>query len=165
MLQVHRAIAVALVLAAAVADAQPSDTGVVVDVSGQKKGLYPIATPTAPDGDVAAEIAKVESFDLSVAGVFKVLDPKSFLADLKGEGLGLDPQKWKYVGAYGVIKYKASPTEIEFRLYEISKGTTPSLTVRLRRVRAGSTTEPWRADASSRASWLCTVTWRCLVPW
>src|SRR5690242_17730084 len=87
MLQVHRAIAVALLLVAAVADAQPSDTGVVVDVSGQKKGLYPIATPTAPDGDAAAEIAKVESFDLSVAGVFKVLDPKSFLADLRGEGL------------------------------------------------------------------------------
>ncbi len=128
MLQVHRAIAVALLLVAAVAQAQPSGDGVVVDVAGQKKGLYPIATPTAPDGDAAKEIATVESFDLSVAGVFKVLDPASFLADLKGEGLGLDPQKWKDVGAYGVIKYKASPDQIEFRLYEISKGTTPSLT-------------------------------------
>lgn len=128
MFQVHRAIAVAVLLGAAVAHAQPTGDGVVVDVSGQKKGLYPIATPTAPDGDAAAEIAKVESFDLSVAGVFKVLDPASFLADLRGEGMGLDPQKWKDVGAYGVIKYKASPDSIEFRLYEISKGTTPSLT-------------------------------------
>jgi len=128
MFQVHRAIAVAVLLGAAVAHAQPTGEGVVVDVSGQKKGLYPIATPTAPDGDAAAEIAKVESFDLSVAGVFKVLDPVSFIADLRGEGLGLDPPKWKDVGAYGVIKYKASPDSIEFRLYEISKGTTPSLT-------------------------------------
>jgi len=128
MFQVHRAIAVAVLLGAAVAHAQPSGDGVVVDVSGQKKGLYPIAIPTAPDGDAAAEIAKVESFDLSVAGVFKVLDPVSFIADLRGEGLGLDPPKWKDVGAYGVIKYKASPESIEFRLYEISKGTTPSLT-------------------------------------
>jgi TolB protein len=128
MLQVHRLLAVAVLLGAAVAHAQPTGDGVVVDVNGQKKGLYPIATPTAPDGDAAAEIAKIESFDLSVAGVFKVLDPASFLADLRGEGMGLDPQKWKDVGAYGVIKYKASPDAIEFRLYEISKGTAPSLT-------------------------------------
>lgn len=128
MLQVQRAIALAFLLAASAASAQPSDSGVVVDVKGEKKGLYPIATPMAPDGDAAKEIATVESFDLSVAGVFKVLDPAGFLADLKGEGLGLDPQKWKDVGAYGVIKYKASPDSIEFRLYEISKGTTPSLT-------------------------------------
>jgi len=127
MFQVHRVLAVAILLAAGVASAQPAD-GVVVDVNGQKKGLYPIATPTSPDSADAAEIAKVESFDLSVAGVFKVLDPQSFLADLRGEGMGLDPQKWKDVGAYGVIKYKASGDSIEFRLYEISKGATPSLT-------------------------------------
>jgi TolB protein len=128
MLPVQRAIALAFLLASSLASAQPADNGVVVDVKGEKKGLYPIATPTEPDSDVSKEIATVESFDLSVAGVFKVLDPASFLADLKTEGLGLDPQKWKDVGAYGVIKYKATPGEIEFRLYEISKGTTPSLT-------------------------------------
>lgn len=104
--------------------------GVVIDVKGAKRTLYPIAVPASPDGDVAAakEVAQVASFDLSVAGVFKVLDPQGFLADLKAEGLGIEPQKWKDVGAFGVIKYKATPTDIEFRLYEISKGPTAVLT-------------------------------------
>ena len=59
MFQVHRAIAVAVLLGAAVAQAQPTGDGVVVDVSGQKKGLYPIATPTAAKNRCisAAEVA------------------------------------------------------------------------------------------------------------
>ncbi len=42
----------------------------------------------SPEGDPAAarEISTVASFDLGVAGVFKVLDPAGFLADLKAEG-------------------------------------------------------------------------------
>src|SRR5262249_33686502 len=103
--------------------------GVVIDVKNAKRGLYPIAVPASQDGDAAAarEIAQVVSFDLSVAGVFKVLDPAGFLADLKAEGLIIDPQKWKDVGAFGVIKYRATAPEIEFRLYETSKGATSVL--------------------------------------
>jgi TolB protein len=103
--------------------------GVVIDVSGAKRVLYPIAVPLSVDGDagVAREVAQTASFDLSVASVFKVLDPQGFLADQKAEGLTIDPQKWKDVGAFGVIKYRVSATEIEFRLYEISKGTTSVL--------------------------------------
>src|SRR5574338_801009 len=129
MLQVQRLVGVVvLAVVASSVHAQPSGSGTVIDVSGTKGGKYPIALPTAPDNDaVAKEIAQVESFDLGVAGVFKVLDPKSFLADLKGEGLGIDPQKWKDVGAYGVIKYKATADAIDFKLYEVSKGNKPSL--------------------------------------
>jgi TolB protein len=116
-----------------------ADDGVVISVDAQQTGKYPIALPAAIEGDEASrEIAQVQAFDLSVAGVFKVLDPKSFLADLSAEGLGIDPQKWKDVGALGVIKYKVTPAEIEFRLYEVSKGTTPSLSRTYKR--AGQTT-------------------------
>ena len=109
------------------ATAQADDKGVVINVDGQRKGLYPIAVP-ASDGDAAAkEVATVASFDLSVAGVFKVLDPAGFLADLKSEGTGIDPQKWKDVGALGVMKYRASGSDIEFKLYEVSKGNTAVL--------------------------------------
>jgi len=142
MFQVQREILVAFaftLLAPSLARADDPNGGAVMEVNGQKKGLYPIAAPVAPDGDaVAKEIAQVESFDLSVAGVFKVLDPQSFLADLKTEGLGIEPQKWKDVGAYGVMKYKATPDAIEFRLYEVSKGANPSLTKTYKR--AGSDT-------------------------
>jgi TolB protein len=108
--------------------AQPSG-GVIIDVTGARRTLYPIAIPESVEGDVAVarEIAQVASFDLSLAGVFKVLDPAGFLADQKSEGLTLEPQKWKDVGAFGVIKYRATQTDIQFRLYEVSKGTTSVL--------------------------------------
>jgi len=121
-------LAALVVLVTPAARADDPKGGVVLDPGNVKRTLYPIAVPMAPEGDVAREIAQVASFDLSVAGVFKVLDPQSFLADLKAEGIGIDPQKWKDVGAFGVVKYRATPTEIEFRLYEVSKGTQASLT-------------------------------------
>jgi len=125
---------------AASASAQPSDnSGVVIDVNGAKRGLYPIALPVAPDGDAASkEVAQVEGTDLTLAGVFKVLDPTSFLADLKSEQLNIDPQKWKDVGAFGVVKYRVTGDQIEFRLYEVSKGNTAALTKMYKR--SGTTT-------------------------
>ncbi|MBA3394935.1 MAG: PD40 domain-containing protein [Deltaproteobacteria bacterium] len=112
------------------AAAEEPKAGVVIDVNAGKRTLYPIAVPTSLEGDsgVAKEISTVASFDLNVAGVFKVLEPRSFLADLRAEGIGIDPQKWKDVGAFGVIKYRATATDIEFRLYEVSKGANASLT-------------------------------------
>ena len=141
MLQIQRLVGIAVIaVVTSSAGAQPADkSGAVIDVSGTKGGKYPIALPTAPENDaVASEIASVEAFDLNIAGPFKVLDPKGFLADLKAEGLGIEPQKWKDVGAYGVIKYKASTDAIDFKLYEISKGNKPSLEKTYKR--AGSNT-------------------------
>jgi TolB protein len=125
-----------LVCAVAIApDAIADDTkGVVIDVSGAKRGDYPIAIPLAVDSDAGAakEAQDVASFDMSVAGFFKVLDPTSFLADLKAEGLGIDPPKWKDVGAYGVMKLKVTvngdDVVLDARLYEVSKGTDAKLT-------------------------------------
>jgi TolB protein len=137
MFSIQSKSVVALVLAVTCAGVLTPDAradeptgGVVIEINGAKRTLYPIAVPTSPDGDAAAakEIAQVASFDLSVAGVFKVLDPQGFLADLRSEGLGIDPQKWKDVGAFGVVKYKATAAGVELRLYEISKGGTAVLT-------------------------------------
>lgn len=138
MLQVHRprvialvALAVALLLAPAAGRAD--DGGLIIDVKGAKRGAYPLAIPlaVASDGDLAREVQAIASFDLNVAGWFKVLDPAGFLADLEAEKLSIEPQKWKDVGAYGVIKYRVVSTgtklELEFKLYEVSKGTTASL--------------------------------------
>ena len=51
---------------------------------------------------------------------------------MSDEGLGIEPQKWKDVGAFGVMKYRVTSTggnaEITFRLYEVEKGKTPVLT-------------------------------------
>jgi TolB protein len=132
-------IAVAIAVACGVPAHADDNGGVMIDVNGAKRGLYPIATPLAPEGDAASkEVSTVESFDLSVAGVFKVLDPTSFLADLKTEQLGIDPQKWKDVGAFGVVKYRVTGDSIEFRLFEVAKGNTAALTKTYKR--AGTTT-------------------------
>jgi TolB protein len=137
---VTRAGALALLVLAVVAGpaaaqpgATPSQSGVIIDVSGAKRGLYPLAIPVAvnSDGAAAKEVADVASFDMTTAGFFKVLDPGGFLADLNSEKLGIDPQKWKDVGAYGVIKNRVvssgDSVELEFRLYEVSKGQSPVL--------------------------------------
>jgi TolB protein len=102
---------------------------VILDAGHAKAVKYPIATPTNPDNDaISKEIAQVESFDMKVAGPFKVVDPAAYLADLKSEGLEVDPQKWKDSGAFGVMKYKVNGDQVEFRLYEVSKGNKAQLT-------------------------------------
>ena len=130
-----------VVAASAVAhadDGAGAGSGVVIDVNGANRGLYPIAVPLAPEGDAASkEVEQIEASDLGLAGVFKVVDPTSFLADLKTEALNIDPQKWKDVGAFGVVKYRVTADQIEFRLYEVSKGNTAVLTKMYKR--AGST--------------------------
>ena len=114
----------------------PADDGgtVVIDVNNTKRSLYPIALPVADGGDARLSklVSDVQSFDLAVSGWFRVLDPKSFLADLRKEGLDIEPQKWRDVGAFGVVKHKISggggKVDITFKLYEVQKGSSPVLT-------------------------------------
>ncbi len=125
------ALVASLLMFAGVASAQES--GVVIDVTGAKRGLYPIAIPVGVDSDGAAAtmVSDVAAFDMAIAGFFKVLPRESFLADLAAEKLSIDPQKWKDVGAYGVMKFKVTSSgdsfELEARLFEVSKGATSSL--------------------------------------
>ncbi len=107
------------------------NSGVVIELENPKRGLYPIAVPRGFDSDPSftAEVNEVVSFDLTVSGWFEVLDTRGFLADLVAEGLGIEPQKWKDVGAFGVVKYQVTRTDsgvrLEGRLYEIEKGSAP----------------------------------------
>jgi TolB protein len=126
-------LGVVALAAAAPAVADPDSSGQIIDVNGAKRTAYPLAIPTGVNSDSAAatEVAAVTSFDLSIAGWFKIVDPSAFLADLSSEKMSIEPQKWKDVGAYGVIKNQVTVSgdtvAIEFKLYEVSKGTTPSL--------------------------------------
>jgi TolB protein len=131
--RVALALAVALVASAAAGGAVRADeprAGVVIDVNAPRRTLYPIALPMSPEGDAQAsrEVATVAAFNLRIAGVFKVLDPAGFLADLRAEGLGIDPQKWRDAGAFGVVKYRITATDLELRLYEVAKGPAAVLT-------------------------------------
>ena len=77
-----------LVSDAAVARA---DDDFVIDVGEPQRSRYPLALPmpVGGDGASASEVLKVASFDLDIAGWFKVMDKKGFLANLSREGLSL----------------------------------------------------------------------------
>jgi len=114
--------------------AADDETGpVVIDVTKPQRSLYPLAIPLGVDSDkdLAADVQQVATFDMSVAGWFKVLDPKSFLASLDKEKLGIVPKSWEDVGAFGVFKYKAttsgSDVTLTFKLFEVEKGKEPVL--------------------------------------
>ena len=109
-----------------------AQSGVVIDISNPERSLYPIAIPTAANGSsMANQVASIARFNLSIAGWFRVLDPASFLANLKGEGLGIEPGAWTNVGAFGVMKYRVviqgNQVVLTTRLYEVEKGAQPVL--------------------------------------
>jgi TolB protein len=128
-------LAGAVALALAPAPVARADGGkVILDADVKtKKGLYPIAVPMPVGSDAATAklITDVQTFDLGVASWFKVLDSKSFLADLNAEGMSIEPQKWKDVGAFGVVKARATVSggqvKLEFKLYETDKGAVAVL--------------------------------------
>ena len=128
MLPIHSVrLALALVaLGAGVAHAQPGGTGVVIDINNPQRSKYPLAVPNGSGSD-AAEVAKVARRNMQLAGWFKMMDGTGYTGNLGGEGLGVDVEKWKAYGAYGVMKFKASGGAIEFKLYEIEKGDRPTL--------------------------------------
>jgi TolB protein len=129
-------LAAALVVAAVVAapTAVSAQSGrVVIDITQPQRSLYPLAIPEAvgSDRELAKAVTEVASFDMSVAGWFRVLDPRSFLANLDAEALSIDPKPWEDVGAFGVMKYRAERAgdriKLTFKLYEVEKGARPVL--------------------------------------
>jgi TolB protein len=114
--------------------AQPAATDDAIRFRIQAGGrdLYKLAIPLPIGDHAAAQTASdVASNDLALSGYFKVLDSKAFLANLVAEGLSLNPQDWRNVGAEGVIKARATPygneVKYEFRLFEVTKGDQPVL--------------------------------------
>src|SRR6185503_16601148 len=90
--------------------------------------LYKLAIPL-PMGDfgphkLASMVQEVSTNDLSLAGLFRVLDPEAYLANLAAEGLSINPPDWTNIGAAGVIKARVTPfgdnVTFEFRLYDVS---------------------------------------------
>ena len=130
LLSLAIATAAALLLSGGAARAQGD---FVIDITKPKRSRYPIALPMAVGSDpaLAKVVHDVASFDFNIAGWFKVVDPRSYLANLEGEGLGVDVDSWKNVGAFGVIKYRAVRSGggvlLTFKLYEIEKGGAPVL--------------------------------------
>jgi TolB protein len=123
-----------LLLTAAPAGAQEGRQ--YTEITGTGQSLFRIAIPPVLDGGGAATAARtatdVMNRDLTLIGLFKVLNPKSFLANLAQEGVALKLEPWVNVGAQAVVKARATSVgrqvNLDFYLYDLSKGTAPVLT-------------------------------------
>jgi TolB protein len=99
----------------------------VIDLSGGRVQPLPLAIARslgAPEPGAVVQAALAQ--DLERSGLFRLLDPASFLAS-PSEGLGgFDYSSWQSVGAQALVKTScdASGTEVscEMRLYDVSRG-------------------------------------------
>lgn len=129
------ALALGLALLAPAARGQASDElpdVVKIKISDPTRDLIRMAVPPAlGSGADATAAADVLANDLELSGFFRVLDRKSFLANLASEGLGIVPGDWMNVGAQWVCKGSAQTsggtTRLELRLYQPSKNAEPVL--------------------------------------
>ena len=99
-----------------------------IDISGARVQAYPIALAPpsgAPDG---SDVMDVLAADFDRSGLFRLLDPRSFLADPAKEGSSastIDFSKWTAVGAQALIKGSATAqadnVKVDFRLFDVPR--------------------------------------------
>ena len=115
----------ALILAAGPARADRP----VIDLSGGRVQALPLALPPALGAiGPGAQVVEVLGADLDRSGLFKLLDPKSFLADPheSTEAAKIDFTRWTAVGAQALVKAVATldgdTVKVDFHLYDPAKG-------------------------------------------
>lgn len=106
--------------------------GIQIEITGAARAQYKIAV-AKPLGDAAlsTEIEQVLVGDLRLAGVFELLDPRGFLANVSAEELGIVQQDWLSIGAQGVVKARVgrigSETQLDARFFEVARPQAPAL--------------------------------------
>lgn len=92
-----------------------------VQLSGAGIALLKLAVPRA-EGDSDGAAAELLSKDMDITGLFQILDPASFPAQLQSEGLNFSSALWTQVGAQAVVKMKVSGGTLEGRVYVVARG-------------------------------------------
>lgn len=101
-------------LAALVAWTSAAQAGERPQIDFERARVQPFALAIAPAAgslEAGAAVADVLSADLDRSGLFKVIDPRSFLADAAKEGMTqdtIDFKPWTAVGAQGLVKLSAA---------------------------------------------------------
>jgi len=97
-----------------------------IDVSNARVQAYPIALAPHSGAPEGADVLEVLAADFDRSGLFRLLDPRSFLADPVKEGSSastIDFSKWTAIGAQALVKAVArvegDSVKVEFRLFDV----------------------------------------------
>ena len=124
-----------LTATAQLADAAPGQRKrAVIEIGNPDFRAYPIAVPVTRDPSaksrkVADELAEAMRWDFDISPVFKVLSPKSYIANPKKEGMtaaSINFGDWVSVGAEGLIKssitVERSRLFADMRFFDVGSG-------------------------------------------
>ena len=129
--------AFAAVLAMGLGFAAPASAQLRVDVTQGNVQPMPIAIPdfmaTQPaDATMAKNIAGVVRADLQRSGLFKPLDPKSFVDHITSINATPNFANWRIINAQGLVTGQAQVLpdgrlQVDFRLWDVYGGFPPML--------------------------------------
>ena len=121
-----------------------------VQLSGAGVELLKLGVPRA-EGDSDGSAAALLSKDMDITGLFQVLDPTSFPAQLQSEGLNFSSALWSQVGAQAVVKMKVSGGTLDGRAYVVARGDTAVLSKTYRAANVRDAVPSSRTTSSSRS--------------
>lgn len=106
---------------------QASKSGDYIVIDGAEIKPLPLAVaPVRGPANEAKVLGETLNADLSISGIFELLDPRSFLAKANAEGMdadSIDFSKWNAVGADSLLKAEISGEQsqrkVEFRLFAV----------------------------------------------
>jgi len=114
----------ALIILFATVVAMPASASLQVDVNQGNVQPLPIAIPDFMGDPQGANIAKVVRADLERSGLFKPLDPKSFVEQIKSINVSPNFANWRVINAQGLVTGQASMQSdgrlrADFRLWDV----------------------------------------------
>lgn len=109
----------------------PSVGDITITLQGLEARLLPVAVP-AMRGPSGEALANVVANDLRLSALFRVLDPRSFTANLDAEGTDINAASWTSVGASTVVKGQVTgqgdSVRVELKVWEPGRPASPVLT-------------------------------------
>ena len=119
-----------LLLCALAASAAARAQRPTIDISNARVQAYPIALAPPSGAAEGREVLEVLAADFDRSGLFRLLDPRGFLADPAKEGMTvqtIDFSKWAAIGAQALVKAAASlqgeTVRVDFHLFDVPRAT------------------------------------------
>lgn len=115
--------AASLLASGAHAQSATADNGPAIQVSGAQNAPIPIAISPFATSGVGAQITQVITDDLSHSGLFRAIDPSSFVPNSVNNGTPVW-QNWSLLGAQGLVTGDVQDSgggqlRVEFRLWNV----------------------------------------------